>query len=335
MPPSAPRFLIFRNGSVGNTLVAVPAIRALRYAFPDAYITVILDSVGAALLKYCPYIDEILVYDKLKKHKGILSNISFVLELRRRHPSHVILFKRFFRNGLLAFLSGAKERIGFETLGKAPFLNRTIPYEEGRDIVSLNLELAVLAGAENGSSRELELWFDTVTESETSQFLEKNNLKNNEYVAVCLGGVTSPPDYLSSQAWRNILLSITENIDSIVFLGVDSEKGLAEIISPALHGKAIMAFDLPILLTADIIRQARLFAGTNSGLAHIANAVHTPGIIFFRPEENVHQEIEKWSPKGSLYRSLVPPTDPNTMPTFLKEVESAMDEILQSDGKSS
>ena len=329
MPPDAPRFLFFRNGSIGNTLVSVPAIRALRLAFPDANITVILDSIGAALLKHCPYLDEILVYDKLEKHKGIFSNISFVLELRRRHPSHALLFKRFFRNGFLAFLSGAKERIGFKTLGKAPFLNRTIPYEEGRDIISLNLELSALAGAENAPSRELELWFDAETESETTQFIKNNNIREGKYIAVCLGGVTSPPDYLSSQAWQSILLTITENIDSIVFLGVDSEKELAEIISPALRGKVIMAFNLPILVTADIIRRARLFAGTNSGLAHIANAVHTPGIIFFRPEEYVHQEIEKWCPKGEHYRSLVPPTDTNAIDSFLQDVRKVIAEVLR------
>ncbi len=329
MPSNAPRFLIFRNGSVGNTLVAVPAIRALRRAFPDAYFTVILDSIGAALLKHCPYIDEILVYEKQNRHKGILSNISFVLELRRRHPSHAILFKRFFRNGLLAFLSGAKERIGFETDGSAPFLNQTIPYEEGRDIINLNLELAVLAGAENAPSQELELWFNAETESETSQYLEKYDLIANEYVAVCLGGVTSPPDYLSFQAWQSTLLTITENIDSIVFLGVDSEKRLAEKLSPAIQGKFVFAFDLPILVTADIIRRARLFAGTNSGLAHIANAVQTPGIIFFRPEENVHQEIDKWCPKGQHYRPLVPPTNTNNIESFLQNVRNATAEVLQ------
>lgn len=329
MPSNAPRFLIFRNGSIGNTLVAVPAIRALRRTFPNAHFTVILDTVGADLLKHCPYIDEILIYEKQKKHKGILSNISFILELRRHHPTHAILFKRFFRNGLLAFLSGAKERFGFETHGKAPFLNRSIPYEEGRDIISLNLELAALVGAKKAPSRELELWFDAETKSETNEYLSKFNLEENRYVAICLGGVTSPPDYLSSKAWQSILSCITETIGSVVFLGTASEKKLAENISATLQGNLVLAFDLPILVTSDIIRRARLFAGTNSGLAHVANAVRTPGIVFFRPENNVKQEIEKWCPKGDHYCPLVPPTEPNQIESFLQDVRKAIVEVLQ------
>ena len=329
MPPNIPRFLIFRNGSIGNTLAAIPAIRALRRAFPDAHFTAIFDSIGASLLKYCPYINEILVYEKNGKHKGILSNIPFVMELRRRHPTHAILFKRFFRNGLLAFLSGAKERIGFRTLGKSPFLNRTIPYEEGRDIISLNLELSTLAGAHETSSRELELWFHEETEAKTNRFLAKYHIKEKEYVAVCLGGVTSPPNYLSPKAWESALLTITEAMNSVVFLGIESERGLAENISPALPQQVVMAFNYPILVTADIIRRARLFAGTNSGLAHIADAVHTPGIIFFRPEENVHQEIEKWSPKGERYRALVPPSSGNNIASFLRDVRKATAEVLR------
>ena len=55
----------------------------------------------------------------------------------------------------------------------------TTGLEEGQDIVSLNLELAVLAGAENNPSRELELWFDEETETETNDYLEKHDLRKN------------------------------------------------------------------------------------------------------------------------------------------------------------
>jgi heptosyltransferase-2 len=165
MPANPPRILLFRNGSIGNTLVAIPAIRAIRQTFPEAHLSLILDSTGAALLKNCPLIDEIIVYEKRGEHRGLLPNLSLIVELRKRHPTHAVLFKRFFRNGFLAFLSGAKERIGFETNGSAPFLNRTIPYQDDRDIVELNLQLAFLLGADKSASRELELWFDKETET--------------------------------------------------------------------------------------------------------------------------------------------------------------------------
>lgn len=329
MRAGPPRFLIFRNGSIGNTLVAVPAIRAIRKTFPDAHLSLILDSTGAALLKNCPLVNEILVYDKRGKHRGIPANLAFVRQLRQRHPTHAVLFKRFFRNGLLAFLSGANLRIGYETNGSAPFLNRTTPYEEGKDIVELNLQLAFLLGAEASASRELELWFDDESVSKAREFLESRALKENAYTAVSLGGITSPPDYLSTQEWHEVMRRIADFCSPVVFLGVGAEKPLAESLVSSMPDGADLGFDLPILVTAEIIRRARLFAGTNSGPAHIARAVGTPALIFFRPDENTAREIEKWCPKGLHYRALVPPTDRQAMSQFLQALEEAASEVLK------
>ena len=327
MPASQRRFLLFRNGSIGNTLVAIPAIRAIRQTFPEAHLSLILDSTGAALLKNCPLIDEIIVYDKRGEHRGLLPNLSLIVELRKRHPTHAVLFKRFFRNGLLAFLSGAKERIGFETNGSSPFLNRTIPYQDGQDIVELNLQLAFLLGADKSASRELELWFDKETEAIAQEYRNRNNLSDRNYAAICLSGVTSPPDYLAAKQWQEIITRLGNFADRLVFLGAGNEKHLADNIASSLSGDPLLAFDLPILVMADMIRHARLFAGTDSGPAHIAHAVRTPGIIFFRPTKDVTLEIEKWCPKGTRYRPFVPPTNPSEMQLFLHLLGRTVDEF--------
>ena len=204
-----------------------------------------------------------------------------------------------------------------------------MPYKEGQDIVELNLQLAFLLGADNSTSRELELWFNSETESKGRGFLEKHGLQEKGYAAACLGGITSPPDYLSTLEWQQVLGRAADTCGHVVFLGIGREKSLAESIAPSLPNRAYPAFDLPILLTADIIRRARLFVGTNSGPAHIAHAVGTPGLVVFRPDENVGREIEKWCPKGPLYRPLVPPTEASAMPRFLESVEQAMREVLR------
>jgi heptosyltransferase-2 len=329
MSASQLRFLLFRNGSIGNTLVAIPSIRAIRKTFPDAHLSLILDSVGAEILKNCPLVNEILVYDKRDQHRGILPNLSFIRELRRRHPTHAVLFKRFFRNGLLAFLSGAKERIGFETDGSASFLNRTIPYQESQDIIELNMQLAFLLGADKSASRDIELWFDSKTEAAAQEYRNRNGLHNQTYAAICLTGVTSPPNYLSTEQWREIASQLGDFADRLVFLGSGGEKQLANNIASPMQCNPLLVFDLPILEMADMIRHARFFAGTDSGPAHIAHAVGTAGIIFFRPDENVAMEIEKWCPKGPRYRPLVPATKPSEMQLFFDQMQSALNDILR------
>ena len=48
------RFLIWRNGKLGNTIVALPVIERLREAFPDAQIDMVVETLGRELLKYHP-----------------------------------------------------------------------------------------------------------------------------------------------------------------------------------------------------------------------------------------------------------------------------------------
>ena len=52
--------LAFRNGSIGNTLAAIPALRALRERFPQATLSVVVDYIGEELLKHCTWIDNMI-----------------------------------------------------------------------------------------------------------------------------------------------------------------------------------------------------------------------------------------------------------------------------------
>ncbi|MCP4633360.1 MAG: glycosyltransferase family 9 protein, partial [candidate division Zixibacteria bacterium] len=72
------RIVIFRNGSIGNTLVAVPLIRSIRKAVPDCHIAVVVDPVGKELLKYCPYVNELILYDKRGYHRPLLRSLTFI-----------------------------------------------------------------------------------------------------------------------------------------------------------------------------------------------------------------------------------------------------------------
>ena len=107
------RILLVRFGSIGNTLITVPALRALRKSFQDAYICMIVDKIGLELLNGCPYLDEIILYDMNGEHKSLWKYLKFILALRRRRFNVSIHFKRFLRSELIGFLSGAKKRIGF------------------------------------------------------------------------------------------------------------------------------------------------------------------------------------------------------------------------------
>ena len=308
--------LAFRNGSIGNTLAAIPALRALRERFPQATLSVVVDSIGEDLLKPCPWIDHLICYDKRGRDRRIVAQLRLIRRLRSLKPSHAVLFKRFFRNGLLSYLSGARERVGFRTEGKAPFLTRTIPYEQDVHIVDLNLRLAGLLGA-TSTNRSMELF---LTPEDRAQ--AKVAAGAGPYIVAHYGGTTTAPDYFPAAHFGGLLKRLVSEGERVLFVGTGpAELKRASDLSSVLDNSGA-AMNLPVRVTAALIESAALFVGFNSGPAHLAAAVGTPEVVFFRRNQDSEHELRKWAPVSPLARAFVPPmaSDDPAWPEFLDTV---------------
>lgn len=324
--PAPSCIIAFRNGSIGNTLVAVPALRAIKKRYPSCTLVVIVDSIGYQLLECCPWIDELIVYEKHGKDKGIVPYLKLIQKLRHLQPSHAVLFKRFFRNGLLAFLSGAKTRIGFSTQGKAPFLNRTIPYEDTVNIVELNMRLVELLDV-HSSALNHEIWLSDNDRTSARQILQ--NFSINVYCIVHYGGQTTAPDYITIPQFSEILKSAIPPNKSVLFIGSGKkESAWAAEISRQIPN-SVSACNLPLRTMAALIESAELYIGFNSGPAHIAAATGTPSLLIFRPDANADNEVRKWCPISPIVKPLLPPVHPSIdeWSHFLSEVKETALEV--------
>lgn len=115
------RILVTRTDRIGDVILSLPAIKAIRKAFPDAYIAVMVQPRIDDILKGNPHIDEVIVYDKNKKHKGILKSLGFIKGLRSKKFDMALNLHSTKRTNLLCFLAGIPRRIGYAR-GKADFL---------------------------------------------------------------------------------------------------------------------------------------------------------------------------------------------------------------------
>ncbi|MCX6600164.1 MAG: glycosyltransferase family 9 protein [bacterium] len=296
--------LAFRNGSIGNTLAAVPALRALRRRYPQAQLAVVVDSLCYPLLELCPWIDRLIVYDKHGAHRGAIAHLRLVRELRSLRPSHAVLFKRFFRNGLLAYLSGAPVRAGFRTHGSAPFLNLTIPYRESVPVVDLNLELAAILGAP-AAGRGLELFLSEHDENAAREFAAVHG--GSPYCVALYGGQTSSADFVSLPRFAALVRGLTGGACPIFVIGSGERESSLAVQLASNDARFVPALGLPLRVTAALMKHATLFVGFNSGPAHMAAAVHVPTVILYRPDAEVVSEIRKWCPPGDRVHPLVPP----------------------------
>lgn len=99
-------FLIIRPGGIGDAVLLIPAIQALKQKYPDAVISVLAEKRNASTFRLCPHIKEIFLYDKPKQlFKAIRGNFDVVVDTEQWHRLSAVV----------ARLSGACVSIGYAT----------------------------------------------------------------------------------------------------------------------------------------------------------------------------------------------------------------------------
>jgi len=299
------RVLLLRFGAIGNALAGVPAIRALRQAWPDAKLILVADPVTIELLAPCPWLDEIVRYH----HKGPeafgTGYTKFIARLRKLEPTHAIHFRRYLRSELIGMFSGARERVGFGTEARLQFLTRRVQYDEGMNVVELNLRLVRALGIA-ADDRRLEYW------------PARESRRVDELIGLARGAGPLAVIHPAGSTQRNKLWPgfgplgrwLRENLDArVVYLGSGAERGLVEETAASLTPAALTAIGLPLPEAAELIRRADLFCGTDSGPAHLADAVGTPGAIIYAPHKHIAAQLSKWKPEGCNYLAFTPAND--------------------------
>ncbi len=108
-PPAAPRsILVIQLRRLGDVILTVPALEALKKRYPEAKLDFLVESPGAEAVAGHPAIDEVLTYDA----KGALDSLSWALKVRARGYDWVVDFLANPRTALITALSGAAVKAG-------------------------------------------------------------------------------------------------------------------------------------------------------------------------------------------------------------------------------
>ena len=108
--------LVIDFGQLGDVVMSLPALRAIREPFPHAQITVAVGKPGKELLSLSGYANEILEVDRVALRDGpTLISIGriakFVSQVRKAKYDFVIDLHSYYETNILGFLSGAPHRL--------------------------------------------------------------------------------------------------------------------------------------------------------------------------------------------------------------------------------
>jgi len=276
------RFLLVRLSSLGDVIHALPAASALRESFPSARIDWIIDRRWKRLLEGNPDLTGIISHD-LKHAGGIAATIR---ELRGARYTCVVDFQGLYKSALLAFASGAPQRIGFQSsyaregLVAMLYTDRLNP--RGPHKVDHNLTLAERAGARIGQPR-FPLAIRAAEDEVVSRELSERGVAEF-YVLNPGGGWRSKcwPAERYGQLHRR--LASRYGWRGVVTFGPGEEHLATEVIQAA-GNPAPVAIPLPLGPLIALLKRAKLAISADTGPLHIASALGTPVVGLFGPTD--------------------------------------------------
>src|SRR6185295_20193350 len=195
---SIKRVVVRGTNWVGDSVMTVPALRALRRVLPDAKITLVIRPGPKGIFSEADYIDDLLVYDK----KGVTSVISQIREWKRRDFDLALLFQNAFEAALIPFLAGVPLRLGYATESRRAMLSHPLALPDWRStrhevfyylylvtaLEQLLYQTSNICEADPDASLEL----SESRKQEAAHLLQTNGLNTDRsIVAICPGSINS------------------------------------------------------------------------------------------------------------------------------------------------
>jgi heptosyltransferase-1 len=290
MPTELKNILIIKPSALGDVVLALPALSALRRNFPDAKISWLIRPEFAPLLQNHPQLDEIILFDRnfLGKawfHPGAFcSLVSLIRRLRHREFDAVFDFQGLFRTASLAWLSGCKTRFGMTDTREFAYIFYTDQLKHDRDcihLVDLYLKMVQAAGASD-LGVEFVVPQDPQAADSVDRLLIQNDVKGAEYV-VFVPGSAHP-----SKRWPiEHFAALADRISSqfqlpIIATGSASEDNIIEELIALAHVPVVnLAGRTSLRELVALLRSAKLVVSNDTGPGHIAAALGTPLVMMF------------------------------------------------------
>lgn len=283
--------LCVRPDNMGDVLMTVPAIRALKQSVPDRKITLLTSSVGAAIARLIPEIDDVIVFDvpwvKNDAAHDPASIFTVVGQLKGRFDAAVI-FTVYSQNPLpaamLCYLAEIPHVLGYCRENPYQLINcwvpDTEPLEEIRHEVDRQLDLVATIGAQT-EDKKLSLQL-TVEEREAVREKLAQHIDLQRPWLILHAGVSEDKRLYPADKYTEAMRELVQRGYQIVLTGSLSEHDYVETLREGIGDGAYNlagAFSITELCAA--IAEAPLLVSNNTGPVHIAAAVGTPVVVLY------------------------------------------------------
>ena len=280
--------LVIKMSSIGDCVLSMPSLRAIRSKFKDAGIKVLVDLPSRDVFNNCPYINDRIVCDLKAKYKGTGGIWALGRYLQKECFDIVVDLQNNKTSHLLEFLSLAALRYGYDNKKWSFLLNNKVEDDRVQvDPVEHQARTLRLLGITE-IDKTLELFPSVDDERWAKGFLGENWVKPGQMIMGI--NLRASAKWLTKN-WP--LANIAQLCDRLaarnirtVITGSKEDTEAARRLLKMTRSKAISAVGrTSILELAALMRHFRCFVSPDSASMHIAMASGIPVVGLFGPTD--------------------------------------------------
>jgi len=275
------KILVRATNWVGDAILCVPALRAVRARWPEAEISILAKRWVSAVYEGQGLADRLLVLEDSAYLAASLSAQKF---------DEAILFQNAFHAAWLAWRAGIPERIGYARDGRSALLTRAIAVPRDGEIPAHEAyyyaELVRRAG-----------WIDALPKIEEIRLCVAESARGVAEKGLIAAGaregvlrIAFAPGaaYGSAKCWpaerfAELADRLIVRFDAdVILFGAPSERDIAERISSGMRCRAVnLAGQTSIAELSAYFSACDLFIGNDSGAMHVAAGAGVPVVAIF------------------------------------------------------
>jgi heptosyltransferase-2 len=301
LQPAAVRSLLVvrQHNQMGDMVCALPALHALRLAYPGARLTFVTAPICRELLQGHPDIDRLLVFDK-RDMWSPRRLVSFWQTLRTPRPDLAVVMTTVSfstTSALLAWASRARLRAGGSSLPFGSHLSRAIYHLElpagtpGVHEVEHNLEPLEALGIAVPRLPPHLVPMPAAAQHARS-FLERE-VPGGGPLVVAHVGAGKLPNIWPAQHFAAVLQALQQERGARIVLS-EGPRDAAFVADVAARLGGAARWQAPLGDTVGLLSLTDLVLSNDTGMAHVAAATGVPTVVIFGPTDPL-----RWAPPGA------------------------------------
>jgi len=280
------RLLIRGTNWIGDVVMTLPAVAAVRRTWPRARISILAKPWVAEVYRLSPDADEIIPFEEPGRHAGIPGKWRLAADLRRYGFDCAILLQNAIEAAIVVRLADIPLRAGYNSDGRGSLLTHSVRRSpEIRKVHQIDYYLAMVEAVGClPAGRNVRLFPGADYAGIAQRLIAEFGLEENRsLIGIAPGAAYGPakkwlPERFAAVADR--LIDDT-GAQAVLFGSAGDRSSTAAVAQSAHHPLVDIAGKTTLKEAIAVIARCNLFLSNDSGLMHVAGALGIPTIAVF------------------------------------------------------